>query len=342
MPSLFLMRTLRTLICLITFAFALYSCDDNPHAIDVSGIEAEVDIQRFDQQLFEWTALSFRQEAPQVKSQFPGFYKHYFEDVINIGNAEDSALFNSIRLFINDPSIQQLHQSVQVKYPTLNQVEEQIESGWKHYKYYFPNTEVPNHLAFVGTLGTNVMVTDNEVGIGLDAYLGPKEEIYDLAQIPIFQRNKMIPERIPSDVIYAWMQTEFVLQNEQPTLLEVIVHEGRLLYALEACFPELADSLKIGYTAAQMQWANSFEKDVWTFFIDNEVLFKKDYQTVTKYVSEGPFTTDFAKESPARMGVFIGWQIVRSYMENHPDQDLKDLMALNDAQIILSESKYKP
>lgn len=335
-------QALQTVICSITLILVFASCDENKLAVDVSDIEAEVTIHRFDKQLFNWTALSFRKEAPIVKAEYPGFYKHYFEDIIRLGNAEDTMLFGSIRMFANDPTIQQVAQAVWSKFEGLQTVEQGLEDGWKHYKYYFPDVTVPKHVVFIGALGTNVMITDNEVGIGLDAYLGPKSEIYDLAQVPVYLRKKMYPERIPVDVLYGWMETEFVLENEQPTLLEVIIHEGRILYALDAFFPETEDSLKIGFTTEQMQWANSFERNVWTFFIDKEVLFKNDYETVTKYVSDGPFTTDFAKESPARMGVYIGWQIVRRYMESHPEKDLNDLMQINDAQVILSDSKYKP
>ena len=39
---------------------------------------------------------------------------------------------------------------------------------------------------------------------------------------------------------------------------------------------------------------------------------------------------------------WLGWQIVRKYMEENPKVTLAQLMAEKNAQKILTESKYKP
>ena len=48
------------------------------------------------------------------------------------------------------------------------------------------------------------------------------------------------------------------------------------------------------------------------------------------------------RDSAPKLGVWMGWQIVRKYMKEHPDVTLQQLMADNDAQKILNQSKYKP
>jgi len=50
--------------------------------------------------------------------------------------------------------------------------------------------------------------------------------------------------------------------------------------------------------------------------IENKLLYSSYNQAMSKFITDGPFTTDFSKESPAKIGSWIGWQIVRSYM-NH-------------------------
>lgn len=335
-------RSVQTLICLIILSFFHISCEENRHDVDVSNVELDLEIQRFDQQLFEWSALTFRQQAPELKTQYSGFYKHYFEDVTRIGSADDSLLFSSIRLFVTDQGIQQIKAAVEEEFEEISDIETDLISGWKHYKYYFPDREVPAHFTMISGLNTNVMVTDESVGISLDAYLGINNEIYELAQVPLYHRQKMIRERIAPDVIKGWLETEYVLQNDAPTLLEVIIHEGRLLYALDACFPEMEDSLKIGYAKSELAWANQFESNVWTLLVDEELLFSTDYEVKSNYVNDGPFTAGLSKDSPARMGVYLGWQVVRSFMNNNEELDLNDLMQINDAQEILAKSKYKP
>jgi hypothetical protein len=38
----------------------------------------------------------------------------------------------------------------------------------------------------------------------------------------------------------------------------------------------------------------------------------------------------------------VGWQIIRSYMENNPEVSLQELMKMTDVNLIFSKSGYKP
>ena len=84
------------------------------------------------------------------------------------------------------------------------------------------------------------------------------------------------------------------------------------------------------------------ESNVWAFFIDKELLYSTDPSETIKYLGEAPFTTGFSKESPGRTGWWMGWQIVRSYMNNYPETTVLELMKLDNNQDILTKSKYKP
>ena len=121
-----------------------------------------------------------------------------------------------------------------------------------------------------------------------------------------------------------------------------MIYQGKLLYLADALLPGADDTLKIGFTKKQMSWCSDHEKDIWGHLIQNKFLYSSDVEIVTKFTGEGPFTTGFVKESPARTGVWIGWRIVRSYMGENPKTTLEQLMNENDPQMILSKSKYKP
>jgi hypothetical protein len=71
-------------------------------------------------------------------------------------------------------------------------------------------------------------------------------------------------------------------------------------------------------------------------------LYSKDYQTQTKLIQDGPFTTGFGNESPSRLGVFIGWEIVVAYLKNNPDVTLEEVLKMTDSQKLLQNSGYKP
>ena len=43
-----------------------------------------------------------------------------------------------------------------------------------------------------------------------------------------------------------------------------------------------------------------------------------------------------------RLSSWLGWQIVRKYMNAHPKLELQDLLVEKDARKILQDSGYKP
>lgn len=320
----------------------LAGCGTNRLEVDVSGIEANVDIKRFDHELFGLTAMSFRQRHDSLPAVYGAFYKHYIEDVAALGVVEDSLLFNKIRRFVSDPTISAVYDSVQKTFPHLDGLEAQLTDAWKHYKYYFPQAKVPGHIAFTDGFSAPLVLTENEIGIGLEMYLGTNSPFYDFLRLPVFLRKKMTPAHIAPSVMTAWVSTEFVPAENKNSLLDKILYEGKILYCLDAFFPEMHDSLKIGYTGKELEWARENEINVWGHFVDQALLYSTDYSTVVKYTNDGPFTPGFVKESPSRLGIYIGWQIVREYMDNNPKTTLRELMQMTDSKQLLTQSKYKP
>ncbi len=76
--------------------------------------------------------------------------------------------------------------------------------------------------------------------------------------------------------------------------------------------------------------------------IDNNLLYVKETPEIMKYMGESPFIQGFPEGSPGRVGHWVGWQIVKAYMEKNPSLTLTELMNEKDAQKILNDSKYKP
>lgn len=342
MLKIHLKLSLQTTLCLLLLLFLFDSCDEKKLRIDVSNVEVDLKIERWDSVWFNMTALGFRKFEADWQEYHPQFYKHYTEDILGLGEVGDSNLFNQIRRFVSDPSIAEVHAEVEKQFANLDALEAELIVAWKHFKYYFPEKEIPAHIAYEGGFNSPLALTENTVGIPLEMYLGSNSVYYDYLQLPLYLRKRMDVEHIPTEVLKAWTETEFWLDMENPTLLDEIIHQGKILYCLDAFFTYTEDSVKIAYSAEEMIWAKAHEANVWAHFIDNELLYTTETATIAKYTRDGPFTVDLVKESPARMGHYIGWQIVRSYMNRQEKIDLEGLMLESDSKKILKESKYKP
>ena len=124
--------------------------------------------------------------------------------------------------------------------------------------------------------------------------------------------------------------------------LSDIIYVGKTIFLTDVLIEGLHDSLKIQYTQKQMEYCDQNEFNVWSYFVAQKLLYTTNQTEIKKFTSEGPFTSAFSKEAPPRIGYWIGWQIVRQYMENNPEITLEQLMEIDDSQQLLSKSKYKP
>ena len=52
-------------------------------------------------------------------------------------------------------------------------------------------------------------------------------------------------------------------------------------------------------------------------------------------MGDAPFVAGFPEWSPGRVGQWVGYQLVKSFMDNNQDVGLKDLMEIQDANRIL-------
>lgn len=335
------LKTLQTFLCSTAIALLL-GCAEDRLDVDVSGVQTEVNIDRWDSEWNDINPLRFRKLHERNLAENPLVYQHYVEDVLQLGAVDDSTLYTSVRAFVTHQDFQEVFDSVATHYESLGDVESQLSSAWKHYRYYFPDRTVPKHISCVGGFNAPFILTTEEVAICLEMFLGEDCKFYEYLQAPLYLRQRFTREHLSPWLIKGWIETEFQLATEaDPTMLESIVHQGKLYYILDALLRDTPDHVKIGYTEQELEWAKAHERMVWAHFIDEELLFSANATEIAKFTNDGPFTVDLVKESPSRMGHFVGWQLVRSYMNQ---QDKIDLQALLDtsAEEILKNSKYKP
>ena len=120
-----------------------------------------------------------------------------------------------------------------------------------------------------------------------------------------------------------------------------MVEHGKELYFIEAMNPSLPDSVILGYSRQQMEWAEDNEGAVWAAVVGNNMLYNNVLDHRRALFNDGPFTAAFGNDSPARLGDYLGLQIVRSFMTNN-DVMLTEFMKMTDYQDILQKSQYKP
>ena len=227
-------------------------------------------------------------------------------------------------------------------FPDVSDLSYHLTKAFKYYKYYFPDKNVPAIYTYIGGFNQSIVISDSILAIGVDKYLGYDCEFYDRLGIANYLQVNMNPENIPTDALRAWAMTEFEFNDSVDNLVNNMVYQGKILYFLDAVFPEAPDSLKIGFSENEVKWCMKNEKQMWNYLIEQKLLFSTDYMVINQHINPAPFTPGFPSDSPGRATVWLGREIVKAYMKRNPEVSVSNLMFNNNYQKILSESRYEP
>lgn len=324
----------------------LYGCK-NKKDIDVSNINLDIKIERFDKDLSALTPENFPEKIVPLQRKYGAFYQDFMEGMLSVGDIDDSGYYQNLKTVLSSPDYNALKNEVAQKFPDMKEQEEKITDAFKHIKYYYPDFKAPRIISFFSGFAVQTPIGSNYVGIGLDMFLGSKSKFYPAlrSSIPAYISSRFTKENITPRVMEAFVREDLFPEPEKSiSLLDKMIHNGKILYLMDAVMPNVPDSLKIGYTKAQLKWANSFEAGIWGYFLEQNLLYETDYFKIQKFLTEAPFTPGIGNnnESAPKLAVFTGWKIVKKYMDKNPSVSLQELMSNNNSQQILEKSKYRP
>lgn len=320
----------------------VFACKPNRLKVDVSDIEADVKIFRVDSLLYAGTSEEAIENITSFYPYHQAFIDIYTQQILKLGEAGTDEFNQNLRLFLNDSVYAKVGAETQKVFANIGDLKKQFESGFKHLRYYFPDSELPDIYMYASGFNHSLVVGDNFIGVALDKYLGSDCIFYKYLGIHQYIINAMYPQKMIPDAFYAWVATEYPNTSETEHLLSNMIYEGKLTYFVEAMLPQMPDSVIMGYSAKKIEWCEKHEAAMWTYLVERKLLYSSDKLEIRKYLDNAPFTQPFTDESPGRTGVWLGWQIVRSYMNKHPELSLAELMETNDAQLLLSQSGYFP
>jgi hypothetical protein len=296
------------------FSLIFVSCNRNPLKLYVSNQKINLKVAHFDADILHIDPEQIGEKTEFLQKKYGEFFDIFNYQMIRIGGTDQPNYTELLAGFVTDTLIQRLQKDVAAKsirpnYP-LNLI---ICSG-------ITNTISPKRKSRQFTpafpvLNQSIVTSTGLIGISLDKYLGADCTYYPQLGLPNYKIRNMYPGKITSDVAYAWAMTEFPLPENSNNLLAQMIYEGKLIYFTQAMLPDLPDSVIIGYSQKQLDFCRQNEAKMWTYLAEQKLLFSTDRMTIKRFIGDGPYTNPFTPESPGRAGVWIGWQIVRSYMK---------------------------
>ncbi len=314
------------LLILAIVLFLSVSCKTEiAKKVDVSKIEVAVSVSRFEQKFYE----ADEKTLPALKNEFP-----YLFPVQN-----DSIWLNKMK----DKEERELYNKSQEVFGDFESEKAQIADLFKHVKYEHPDFESPKIITLITNLDyqSKIVYADSLLFVSLDMYLGKNSEVYQ--DFPVYLSQNFDKSQLVVDMASA-ISDRYFMPEKSRQFLDMVIGAGKKLVMIDHYLPSVSDAQKIGYSEAEYAWAVANEEQIWKYFIENKLLYSTDSKLVDRFMADAPFSKfyiDIDKESPGRIGVWLGWQIVSAYMSNNNDVTLQQLLQ-TDAEEIFNKSKYKP
>lgn len=299
--------------------------EDEKVAEEIAKVPVTLKVLRFDREF----AKAGPNEIPDLKRTYPYLFPERYADSVWVAKLKDTLQMA-------------LLEEVDATFDDFGPERQALELFFKHVKFYFPNYQVPTVVTVTSDVDYNnrVILADTLLLIGLDNYLGKDHRFYAGIQ-------KYIAFGLEKDFMVSDVGSAFAKKvNPYPadrSFLAQLLYFGKELYLKDRLLPFLDNPQKIGYSKEQLEWAQANEEQIWRYFIERELLYSTDRTLGPRFLDPAPFSKfqlELDNESPGRIGRYIGWQIVRSFMASNevPLQQLMDMPA----EELFKRSRYKP
>jgi len=338
-----------TFAAILLFTLSFTACNDGPKAPDVSNIKVSLESRRFDKDLASLDTAHLAAGLQQLRSKYPDFLDFYLDTLMGLGlqgNYSDTtdAVRNGLKPRLTHKDYRGLLDTLAVHFPDMSATDKQLASGFKYLLNYFPKYHVPKitySVFWLNKLPAFIMA-NGDMGINLDMFLGPRYPYYKSVGVEDFMAKHLAPEYIPVAVFSVISDDIYPYQAEGRNLLDLMIQRGKQQYFLSKVLPFTDDTLRLGYSKAELKGCDENRAQIYNFFIKNNLLYDTHIQVVYRFVNDGPSTGEIAKQCPGNIGTWLGYEIVKAYMKEHPATTLEQLMHNTDAQKFLQESKYNP
>lgn len=320
----------------------LTACGNDPLDVDASKEAFDTEFVNLHNVIYHADSVELMKKDQDFRQSMDEIYAYFRGYCMRIGDVKDTAFYRSIQLYRADSIMQLVDQDILSKFASTKDIEDNLKSGFQHLKYHFEDAKQPKHIVFLNSNFTaSIWSTNEEIGIGMERYLGPENRVVrNLDPTVIFQwiKEGMRKEFIERDAIQSWVETH-IIEEEDGNLAQEIIRMGKVYYLVEAAFPKFPKHIVLRYSEEQLKWAEENEFAFWKYLGDEKLLFETNERNSTNMLQPGPTTSGLPiPGSPDRMGAYLGWKMIHSYMDQN-EISLKELLEvpynkiLNDYEI---------
>lgn len=331
---------MRSTVLFSLIALSLFSCSNESETSEC--VEAPESVQSVSLQV---ESLEHILPSIQSKSELVEFLTRYpliRDQVLHRESyPDDSTFINTLYQRFTNPHIDSLLLETQRVFGDQSILKKEFENAFANLHHYYPEVPLPKIQTLITGFDTDLFISDTLIIVGLDYYLGPGAKYRPNMYEYILQQY--IPQNIVPSVMLLYGidgRINATNMNDRTVLADMIAY-GKSFYFAKRMLPCTPDSILINYTQKDIEGSKKNQDLIWFRLVEDKVLYSTANQVKQHYLGERPKTVEVGPECPGRIGQWVGWQIVNSYMKSHKEATLQELMKMEDADKLFKESKYK-
>lgn len=330
-------------LSILIFSLVLCGCGNRYQYIPKDIEPVTIDIVRFDSALLAVQTDSTLQDVKRLYTEYEAFMPVYVEGVLRLPMADTAYFSQQLAHFLVDTTMgfAQTNALAKERFANIDSIQSALNTAFSRLHYLYPDWTIPTVYLFVSGFNSTVFYYDDMLGVGIDMYLGSDYPYYNNV-VYDYQRPTMQKQYLVRDLMSMYLAYNIAYNSKYNRLLEQMIFRGKQLFLLSQLLPDAPAWQIIGYTPEQWAWCLHYEQAIWNRIMEKRDLFKTESSVLSSYMNEGPFTAEVTQDSPGRLGLWVGWRIVDSYMRHNQDITLHDLLNESDAQKILEQSFYRP
>lgn len=327
---------------LILCSVVVVSCHWGKGSNDEGVQDTDVTVSRYDQLLNEYVEYNSFLALQKMNTHYLSETKYLIEDILELGPVDDAHTSTKLKAFYSDSTLRVLSRDALAKFKDMSGLEKDLTRGFRNLKKEIPSVKIPRVYSQLSALNESVVVGDSVLGFSIDKYMGKDYPLYKQFYYD-YQCSSMVPDRIVPDCFMFYLLSQYPLsEKDTHSLLECMMHKGKIHYLIKEILDYDSYAQEMGYSGEEDEWCTQNRKQIWEYITRNGHLNTNDPMVIRKYMASAPYTAYFGDGSPPMLGVWMGTQIIDSYLKNNKDVSIEELMKDTDYRRMWTNAKFKP
>src|SRR5215467_784125 len=138
---------MKKILAILSVSILFFACDHKSNVPDVSGIHIDLQVQRFEKDLFSIDTNNVLKSLPLLEQKYTSFIPVFFGGVLGLPDSSE-VLEKETRRFVSVNRF--VYEAAEKKYNNVNDIKNELQKSFQFVKYYFPSYAVPKIITLIG------------------------------------------------------------------------------------------------------------------------------------------------------------------------------------------------